>query len=193
MVLMENHGFRSDTTIALNSALSDNFLVLGKVIRPHGLEGLLRVWSYARSEASFIDAEEIYLRSDSGKLHGYRVLSVRPHKNILLMNLEGLDSIDQAEELRGAEILAKYETIPREEGEYFWGELIGLNVFLDTGAYLGVIARIIPTGSNEIYVVKTGEKEIFIPATYEVVQEIDLENGRVTISAMEGLLDLNEV
>ena len=119
--------------------------------------------------------------------------SVRPHKNILLINLEGLDSIDQAEEFRGAEVLAEYEAIIREEGEYFWDELIGLKVFSDTGDYLGAISRIIPAGSNEIYVVGSGEKEIFVPATYEVVQEIDLEKGKMTISAMEGLLDLNEV
>ena len=179
--------------IALSSGSSDKLLVLGKVIKPHGLEGLLRVWSYAPSEASFIDPEEIYLRAVSGKLHGYRVLSVRPHKNILLMNLEGVNSVDQAEEFRGAEVLAKYEAITREEGEYFWHELIGLKVFLDTGDYLGTISGIIPAGSNEIYVVGTGEKEIFVPATYEVVQEIDLEKGKMTISAMEGLLDLNEV
>ena len=166
---------------------------MGKVIRPHGLEGLLRVWSYARSEASFIDIEEIYLRPVSGKLRGYRLLSVRPHKNILLMNLDGLDSIDQAEELRGAEVLAEYEAISREEGEFFWDELIGLKVFSDTGDYLGAISRIISAGSNEIYVVGTGEKEIFVPVTYEVVREIDFEKGKMIISAMEGLLDLNEV
>jgi len=179
--------------IALNSGSSDKLLVLGKVIRPHGLEGLLRVWSYASSEASLIDAGKIYLRPVSGKLHGYRVLSVRPHKNILLMNLEGVNSIDQAEELRGAEVLAEYAAITREEGEYLWHELIGLKVFLDTGDYLGAISQIIPAGSNEIYVVGTGEKAIFLPATHEVVKEIDLEKGKMTVSAMEGLLDLNEV
>ena len=179
--------------IALNSGSSDKLVVLGKVIRPHGLEGLVRVRSYARSEASFIDAEEVYLRPVSGKLHRYRVLSVRPHKNILLMNLEGLDSINKAEEFRDAEILVEYEAISREEGEYFWYELIGLKVFSDTGDYLGTISHIIPAGSNEIYVVGNGEKEIFIPATYEVVKEIDLEKGKMTISAMEGLLDLNEI
>lgn len=177
----------------MNSGSSDNLLVLGKVIKPHGLEGLLRVWSYSGSEASFIDAEEIYLRHVSGKLSRYHVLSVNPHNNILLMNLEGLNSIDQAEEFRGAEILVRYEAITREEGEYLWHELIGLKVFLDTGDYLGAISGIIPAGSNEIYVVGNGEKEIFVPATYEVVQEIDLKKGKMTISAMEGLLDLNEV
>ncbi len=177
----------------MKSGLSGNLLLLGKVIRPHGLEGLLRVWSYARSEASFLDAGEIILKPVSGNAHEYRVLSVRPHKNVLLVQLEGVDSLEQAEEFRGSEVLVRSEAITREEGEYFWHELIGLKVFLDSGEYLGAISRIIPAGSHEIYVVGSGEKEIFVPATYEVVRDIDLENETMTISAMEGLLDLNEV
>jgi len=177
----------------LNSGLSGKLLLLGKVIRPHGLGGILRVWSYARSEASFLDAGEIILKTVSGEAHDHRILSVKPHKNILLMQLEGVESLEHAEEFRGAEVLIRSEAITREEGEYFWHELIGLKVFLDTGEYLGVISRIIAAGGNDIYVVGVGEKEIFVPATYEVVREIDLENETMTISAMEGLLDLNEV
>ncbi|MBW1783219.1 MAG: 16S rRNA processing protein RimM [Deltaproteobacteria bacterium] len=177
----------------MNSGLSGNLLLLGKVIRPHGLEGLLRVWSYARSEASFLQAGEVILRPVSGNAQPYRVLSARPHKNILLMQLEGVHSLEQAEGFRGAEVLVSPAALSREEGEYFWHELLGLKVFLDTGEYVGVISQIIPAGSNEIYVVGSGEKEIFIPATYEVVRKIDLENETMTISAMEGLLDLNEV
>ena len=177
----------------MNSGLSGKLLLLGKVVKPHGLEGLLRVWSYARSEASFLDAGEIILRSVSGNIHECRVLSVRPHKNVLLMRLEGINSLEQAEGFRGAEIFVNSEAITREEGEYFWHELLGLKVLLDTGEYLGDISRIIPAGSNEIYVVGNGEKEVFVPATYEVVREIDLEQGTMTISAMEGLLNLNEI
>jgi 16S rRNA processing protein RimM len=177
----------------LKSGLSGNLLLLGKVVRPHGLEGLLRVRSYAQSEASFLEAGEVLLRPVSGRTHAYRVLSARPHKNILLMKLEGVNSLEQAEEFREAEVLVRAEAIPRKEGDYFWYELIGLRVFLDTGEYVGAISRIIPAGGNEIYVVGSGNKEIFVPATYEVVKEIDLGKGRMTISAMEGLLDLNEV
>lgn len=177
----------------MNSGLSGNLLILGKVIRPHGLEGLLRVWSYARSEASFLDAGRVILRSVSGNVREYRVLTVRPHKNILLMKLVGVNSLDQAEDLRGAEVLINREAFSRDDGEYFWYELVGLKVFLDTGEYLGTVSRIIPAGSNDIYVVGNGEREVFIPAIYEVVKEIDLDTGKMTISPMEGLLDLNEV
>jgi 16S rRNA processing protein RimM len=177
----------------LTSGLSGNWIALGKVLRPHGLEGLLRVRSYAESEASFTEVGEVLLRPVSGRIHANSVLSARPHKNIVLMKFEGVNSLEEAEGLRDAEVLVAAEGIPREEGEYLWHELIGLRVFLDTGEHIGNISRIIRAGANEIYVVRRGRKEIFVPATYEMVKEIDLEKGRMTISAMEGLLDLNEV
>ncbi|MBW1733815.1 MAG: 16S rRNA processing protein RimM [Deltaproteobacteria bacterium] len=177
----------------MNSGVWDKLLVLGKVTRPHGLAGLLRVWSYARSEESFLEAGEIFLRPASGQLHQYRVLSVRVHKGIVLMNLEGLDSVEEAEKFRGAEVLAPSRNMSRQEGEYFWREIIGLRVFSDTGDYLGTVSHIIPAGSNEIYVVRNGDREIFLPATYEIIREIDLDGGKMTVSPMEGLLDLNEV
>ena len=175
------------------SGLSGNLLLVGKVLRPHGLEGLLRMRSYARSEASFIEASEVFLRPVLGEIHGYKVLSATPHKNIVLVKLQGVNSLEEAEKLREAEVWVAAEAIPREEGEYFWHELIGLTVLQETGDYIGELARILPVGGSEIYVVTSGKKEIFIPATYDVVKEINLEKGTMTISPMEGLLDLNEI
>jgi 16S rRNA processing protein RimM len=177
----------------LTSGLSGNWVVLGKVLRPHGLEGLVRVRSYARSEASCEEADAVLVRRVSGKTGSYRVASARPHKNIVLIKLDGVDSAEAADELRDAEILVTADAIPRDDGEYLWQELIGLRVFLDSGECIGDISRIIDTGGYEIYVVGRGKQEIYVPATTEVVTAIDLQKRRMTISAMEGLLDLNEV
>jgi len=172
--------------------VAGNLLLIGKVLRPHGLEGLLRVRSFARSEASFRQTSEVLVRPAGGEIHACKVVSANPHKNIILMKLEGVNSLEEAEKLREAEVLIPTEAIPREEGEYFWHELIGLKVFQNTGEYIGDISRIIPAGGGEIYVVGRGKKEILVPATYEVVKEIDLEKGTMTISPMEGLLNLND-
>ncbi len=177
----------------LEPASSSSLLIVGKVIRPHGFRGVLRIRSFARSEASFLDAGTVFLRSVSGEIHEYTVTSAKSHKNILLMELEGLNSANEAEVYRGADILVKKEASTGEEDAYFWYELLGLRVYLDTGECIGTIFQIIPTGSNDIYMLKKGNKEFFIPAIHEVVREIDLENGKMVISPMEGLLDLNEV
>ena len=167
---------------------------MGRVVRPHGIEGALRIKSYAQSEESFLDAGTVFLRSSHGETREYAVASVKPHKNILLIKLEGLNTLEEAETYRGAAILIKRDSLPREgEGEYFWHELIGLEVYLSGGEYVGTLKHILPTGSNDIYVVQGGRSEVLIPAIHEVVKEIDLINIRMVISEVEGLLDLNEV
>lgn len=172
----------------------ENLLLVGKVIRPHGLEGRLRIISYARSAESFPQPGMVFLKLNSGGTREHTALSVSPHKNILLMTLEGVDSLERAEEYRGAEIFVKKSASdPGEEEEFFWHELIGLRVFLNTGQYVGTLRHILATGGNDIYVVQEGEKEVLIPAIHEVVEKVDLNTGKMIISDMEGLLDLNEV
>ena len=173
---------------------SEDLLLVGKVIRPHGLAGLLRVWSYAESEASFTDVEVVFLEPLSGGFYPFEIEAIRPHVNIFLMKLNGLTTLEQAEEYRGAGIhIRKQAGKAKEEGEYFWHELIGLGVYLRTGEYVGKLEYIFPTAGNDIYVVQKGEKEDLIPAIHDVVKEIDLANRRMVIIEMEGLLDLNEV
>ena len=177
----------------MTQASSGSLLLVGKVIGPHGLGGLLRIWSYAGSEASFLDAGTVKLRSVSGEIQEYTVTYIKPHKNFFLMRLEGLSAIGEAAEYRDADVFVSKEAVAHSDDEYFWYELLGLKVYLDTGQYLGTISRIIPTKAHDIYVVKEGAKEVCIPAIYEVVKEIDVASKKMVISALEGLLELNEV
>jgi 16S rRNA processing protein RimM len=177
----------------LPQASSGSLLLVGMVIGPHGLGGLLRIWAYAGSAASFLDAGSVFLRSVSGEIQEYTVTDIRPHKKAFLMKLKGLRSIDEAAEYKGADIFISKEAVGRSDEEYFWYELLGLKVYLDTGQYVGTISQIISTKAHDIYVVKEGDKEVCIPAIYEVVREIDVANKKMVISALEGLLELNEV
>jgi len=178
---------------SLESVHLEDLLEMGRVVRPHGLAGLLRILSYAHSEETFLNAGTVYLQPRSGDIHEYPVISVRPQKRVLLMKLRGLDSLEAAERYRDAEILIRRDALRREhEDEFFWYELIGLSVYLRSGEYLGTIEQVLPTASHDIYVARAGEKEILIPAVHEVVEEIDIDNRKMTIS-VEGLLDLNEV
>jgi len=167
---------------------------MGKVVRPHGLDGLLKIISYAQSEDSFLNAGTIFLRTSSEETHERTVLSVRPHKNIYLMRIEGLNSLEDADKYRGASIFINKDALSHENSEeYFWHELIGLEVYFPGDKYIGTIKHILSTGSHDVYVVRKGTKEVLIPAIHDVVEKIDLTNKRMIISEMEGLLDLNEV
>ncbi len=177
----------------MSKVFPEALLLIGRVIGPHGLRGLLKIESYAQSEDTLLTAGEVFLRQSRGEISEYGILSAVPHKGGALIRLEGLDSRDQGEPYRGAEILIPKAAVSRDKDEYFWNELIGLRVYVETGRYLGTVQDILPTAANDIYVVRQGREEFLIPAIYDVVKTIDLENGKMIISEVEGLLDLNEV
>jgi 16S rRNA processing protein RimM len=171
----------------------EELIPIGRVLRPHGLKGLLRIRSDAGVDLPFEEGGIVYLRVGSKAPECFKVVSIKPQKGMFLLELEGMTTLERAEAQRGADILVEKGGLRRDEDEYFWFELIGLEVRLDTGETIGTISRIIQTGANDIYVVKRGKREILVPATSEVVKAIDLESGKMIISPMEGLLDLNEI
>jgi len=167
---------------------------VGKVIRPHGLGGLLRIRSYAHSEEMFLRSGGVFLELRSGETYKCQVLSVVRHKSVYLMKLEGLDSLETADRYRGASIFVNKDALVREDDEeYFWHEIIGLKVYLETGRFIGIITHILPTGGNDIYVIQEEKGEVLIPAIHEVVKKIDLDHNKMIVSEMEGLFELNEV
>lgn len=168
-------------------------ILVGKVVRPHGIGGLVRVASYADSETTFEEAGTVFIEMPSGEHFQARVLDVRPHKSVLLMRLEGVDSISSAEKIRGAEVFIKRGSLSKDEDETFWFELMGLAVHLDTGELIGKVSGIISSPAHDIYVVRQGAREYLIPGVHEVVEEIDLQAGRMVIRPVEGLLEINEV
>jgi len=177
----------------LSKVFPEALLLIGRVIGPHGVRGLLRIESYAQSEDTLLTAGRIYLRRSHGEISEYEILSAAPRKGASLIRLEGLDSRDQVEPYCGAEIFISKAAVSRGEDEYFWHELIGLRVYLETGRSLGTLEEIVPTAANDIYVVREGKEEFLIPAIHDVVKTIDLEKGKMILSEVEGLLDLNEV
>ena len=178
----------------MNAAVSSELLLLGSVTRPHGLDGVLRVHSYAESAASYTRAGRVILSPGGGEKQEFQVVSARPHKKGVLLGLKGLDSVEAAEAFRNAEVYVPRNALRRERGdEFFWYELIGLEVYLDTGAFVGALERVLRTGASDVYVVRDGTRETLVPATRDVIEEIDLDRKRMILSPMEGLLDLNEV
>ena len=168
-----------------------DLIVIGNVIRPHGLTGLLRIVSYAQSRETFLKAGSVFLKTRQNELHEAKVESIQPHRSWHLLRLSGLDSVEQVEIFEGAEILIRKDSLVKPgEDEFFWYELLGLAVHLTTGEYLGALKEIFPTGGNDVYVVENQGKEFLIPAIHQVVKEIDLPQRRMVISPMKGLLDL---
>ena len=168
-----------------------DLILIGHVIRPQGLTGLLRMVSYAQSSETFLEAGSVFLNKGQIEFEEKKVVSIRPHGSVYLLRLSGLDSVDQAEIFRGAEILIRKDSlISKDEDEFFYYELLGLDVYLMTGQYLGVLKQVFPTGSNDVYVVENQGKEFLIPAVHQVVKEVNIPKKRMVILPIKGLLDL---
>ncbi len=173
-------------------SIPENLLLIGKVVKPHGIRGWLKIKAYAESSATFSKAGTIFVHTADGKLEEWELVSIKPHKGHFLVELKGVDNRNKAEEFRNADIYIQKDILHKEEGEFFWYELIGLKVYLVSGRYLGEIVQILPTGSNDVYIIRHKEKEYLIPAIEDVVKEIDVEGGKMLIEPLEGLLELAE-
>jgi 16S rRNA processing protein RimM len=166
----------------------DGYLSIGKIVGVHGLKGTLRVYSYAESPSIFQPDSLILLMNDNGLEKHYPVCWAKPHSRGVLLALEGVDSCDHAASLIGYTLFIEKTLLPElEEGTYYWSDIIGLAVYDTEDAYLGRVTSILPTGSNDVYVVRNNDDEILVPALESVVVDIDLAAGRMTVELPEGL------
>ena len=119
------------------------------------------------------------------------VESYRTHKNNLLVKFEGIDTVEEAEKFKNLQIKIDSENIEElEENEFYFHEIIGCEVFDEKGQSLGEVVEILTPGANDVWVIKSQNgKEILIPYIEDVVKKIDIENKRIDIEVMEGLID----
>lgn len=168
------------------------YLVIGEVLRPHGVRGELRIRILTDYPERIAELETIYLGADveSSSIKPYSVVGMRMHQNYGLLTLRGIDSRDKADRLRGLVIMVDIEhAVPLEEGEFYLYELLGLEVRTEEGETLGTITEIIETGANDVYVVDSPRfGEVLIPVTEETVLETNIGAGIVTVRLPEGLL-----
>lgn len=162
------------------------FLVIGQVVKPHGVRGEMRVTPFTDMPQRFEWLETVYLgESDPQPV---AVESVRFHQGLILLKLTGYDDRDKVEALRDVLLqVPESEGIPLQEGEYYLYQVIGLQVYSDTGEHLGELVDVIETRANNVFVVDTPDGDLLLPDTDEVVQEIDFENNRMTIHLLPGL------
>jgi 16S rRNA processing protein RimM len=162
---------------------------IGKIVKSQGLRGCLKVASYLESGEILGSLGEAFLKTEEGGLKRFRVeQALRRGERFFLLKLEGVGDRDSASVLVGREVLASarhLQSLP--EGEYYWRDLIGLQVLTEEGEPLGTIRAVFPTGSNDVYVCRGGEREILLPAIPEVVRKVDIQKGLMTVRLLKGL------
>ena len=159
---------------------------IGKVVKAHGLKGHLKVSPYGETFATLSAEEKITANLPDGTSLTLTVTEIRPHGKIFLLMSREVGTAEEAYGLVGAELCVPESRLPpTASGEFYWYQLIGLEVVNTEGQKLGTIEEIIETGSNDVYVVRRGRKEILVPATVEVVRKVDLHRRSMTVDLPE--------
>ena len=164
----------------------DSFLAVARIAAAHGVRGEVRCEVLTDFPDRFASTKHVYGGADR---HIISIVRVRRVRTGVLLKLEGVDTRNDAEQLRGMVLYVKdTDAVSLPADTYFWHQIVGLHVRTLDGQELGVIADILPTGSNDVYVVRGDGREILLPAIHDVVRNIDLDNGCMTVELLEGLL-----
>lgn len=166
------------------------FLEIGRIVRSHGLAGRMKVLSYLESQAVLNNLPEVFVGRKACDTVPFPVEEVRPGKECYILKLGGVDDRDAAEKLAGSFVWMPSEKMKKlPDGEYYWFDIIGLQVVTEEGKILGKIESVFPTGSNDVYVCHGGDKEILLPAIGDVVREIDTDRGIMVVRLLKGLAE----
>ncbi len=173
-----------------SEATNGEWVTIGRIVALFGLRGEVKVLPQTDIPNRFSQLREVYL---GPKHQRYRVTKASPYKeNMVLLRLAGIDSATAAKALIGQEIIIPLAQIPAlPKDHYYIHDLIGLRVESPSGQHLGVVADILTTGANDVYVVREADtgREVLVPAVKEMVRRVDIPAGVIIIDPLPGLFD----
>ena len=171
----------------------EDLFQIGAVTSTHGLRGELKVYPTTDEPARYHKLKEVIL--DTGKEQlSLKIEHARLFKQMVIIKFEGFDHINEVEKFKGAKLYVMRENaLELREDEYYFADLVGLRVETEEGQLLGKVTDILQTGANDVYVIgRERQKDLLIPAIKDCVKQIDLENGRMVIHLLPGLLEASE-
>jgi len=169
----------------------EDLLRVGVIASTHGIRGEVKVFPTTDDNNRFKLLKEVIL--DTGKEHIILEIElVRFFKKMVILKFKGIDNINDIEKYKGKDLLiTRKNAVPLAENEYFIYDIIDAEVILEDGSFIGTLVEVLTTGANDVYVVKTTEgKEILLPVIDDCVKKIDIENKKVTVHLLPGLLDM---
>lgn len=162
--------------------MQDKFEI-GKIVNTFGIKGEVKVTPYTDDIEQFKKIKSIYVNNTL-----MQVQSAKFQKNVVILKLKDVDDMTAAENLRNSIIMVERSKKKLPENTYYIADLIGLDVYTDEGTLLGKVKDIYNTGANDIYSIETESKEVLLPAIKEVIKQIDIENKKIIVHILKGLL-----
>jgi 16S rRNA processing protein RimM len=167
------------------------YLLLGRVLRPHGVRGELRIEVLTDYPERILPGLIVNIGPDpaADDAPKYEITKVRTHQQYLILQVDGVDDRDAADVLREQYIMVALEdAIPLDDDEFYLFQAIGLAVYTDDGESLGAVVDVLETGANDVYVVQGPRGEVLLPAIDECIVDVDIDAGKMTVHLMDGLL-----
>jgi 16S rRNA processing protein RimM len=163
-------------------------LEIGQIVNTRGLRGEVKLNSFSEDSKRFEKLSTILVKNKDN-FEEYEIQRVSYSKNQVVLKLKGIDHIDYAEKLKNLYVYVRRSDLEDlEEGQYYIVDLIGLEVFDDSGKILGIVDDIFNTKSNSVYVVRNNLGELkYLPNIPDVIKNVDLENKKITVTLIPGL------
>jgi len=166
----------------LNAVVKDDsWLNLGKISGVFGIKGWLKIYANTDDKKDILSYQPWYIERNK-KLLPVKLIAGKPHGKTIIAQFEGIDDRNEAETWVGCEIYIPADQLPKlGKDEYYWTELIGLEVFTNDGGSLGVVDHLLETGANDVLVLK-GDRERLIPYVMgQVIKSIDLDKRQMNV------------
>lgn len=168
----------------------EQYLRVGVISSTHGVKGEVKVFPTTDDPARFLDLKKVILDTKK-EYKDLEIAGVKFFKNQVILKFKGYDNINDIEKYKGMDLLiSREDAVPLEENENFIIDLIDMTVVTDTGETLGTLVDVMQTGANDVYIVKTPEKkEVLLPAIKDCILDVNVEEKRMLVHVLEGLLD----
>ena len=163
----------------------DSLLEVGQIVNSYGIKGFLKVVPLVDNKEQFYSFKKLYMQNQKE----LDIEEIKFSKNLVLVKVKGIDTIEDAVKLKNLYLYAKREDIKLEEGAHFIVDLIDLEVYTEDGKLLGLLKEVLQPGANDVYVVENEDKkQILLPVIPDVVKNIDIPNKKIIVHLINGLI-----
>lgn len=165
-----------------------DLLEVGEIVKTRGLHGCLKVLSYLEAKSNFSKPDFLYIEITPGQKNRFCLKKIEISGRSFFIELNEIKDVESAKNLVGCKVYLPSSILEKlPDGEYYYQDIIGIDVYSEEGAYIGKIESILPTGSNDVYVCRGEGKEILLPAISHVIKNIDINQRIMTVKIPDGL------
>ena len=167
----------------------EDFFRVGVITNTHGLKGEVKVFPTTDDAGRYKKLKEVIIEPDKANIK-LKIQSARFFKNLVIVKFAGIDDINDVEKYKGKDLYVSRENaVPLEENEYYIADLIDMDVYDEDDKKIGVLYDVMQTGANDVYVINMDDgRELLLPVIEETVLDVDLDNNKIKIHILDGLL-----